>query len=93
MNLRILILFTGFLEGPAYSGTIALRQRYAPAGSRAQVMTTLSSISQLMVSAGAVIGGALHDPQTVIIVFVVVNLIAAGAAINRRVLTSIAPAP
>jgi hypothetical protein len=54
------------------------------------VMTTLSSISQLMVSAGAVIGGALHDPQTIIIIFVVINLVAAGAAINRRVLTAVA---
>jgi MFS family permease len=86
-----LIGLTGFLEGPAYSGTIALRQRHTPPAGRAQVMTTLSSISQLMVSAGAVIGGALHDPQTIIAVFVVINLIAAGAAINRRVLTSVVP--
>ena len=82
-----LIGLTGFLEGPAYSGTIALRQRHTPPAGRAQVMTTLASISQLMVSAGAVIGGTLHDPQTLIIVFVVINLIAAGAAINRRALT------
>ena len=40
-----------------------------------------------MVSAGAVIGGTLHDPRTLIVVFVVINLIAAGAAINRRALT------
>jgi MFS family permease len=82
-----LIGLTGFLEGPAYSGTIALRQRHTPPAGRAQVMTTLASVSQLMVSAGAVIGGALHDPQTIIVVFVVINLIAAGAAINRRALT------
>ena len=85
-----LIGLTGFLEGPAYSGTIALRQRHTPPAGRAQVMTTLSSISQLMVSLGAVIGGALHDPDTIIVVFVVINLVAAGAAINRRVLTSVA---
>jgi MFS family permease len=82
-----LIGLTGFLEGPAYSGTIALRQRHTPPAGRAQVMTTVASISQLMVSAGAVIGGALHDPQVIIVVFVVINLIAAGAAINRRALT------
>jgi hypothetical protein len=50
-------------------------------------MTTQASISQLMVSAGAVIGGALHDPRLLILVFVGVNLVAAATAINRRSLT------
>jgi MFS family permease len=81
-----LIGLTGFLEGPAYSGTIALRQRHTPPAGRAQVMTTLSSISQLTLSAGAVIGGALHNPFALIVVFVVVNLIAAGGAVTRRAL-------
>jgi MFS family permease len=82
-----LIGLTGFLEGPAYSGSVALRQRHTPPAGRAQVMTTLASISQLMVSLGAVIGGALHDPFVLIVVFVVVNLVAAATAINRRALT------
>lgn len=82
-----LIGLTGFLEGPAYSGSIALRQRHTPPAGRAQVMTTQASISQLMVSAGAVIGGALHDPRVLILVFVGVNLVAAATAINRRSLT------
>jgi MFS family permease len=78
-----LIGFTGFLEGPAYSGTIALRQRHAPPEARAQVMTTVMSISQLMLSAGAALGGAVHDPLTLILLFVGVNLIAAAGALSR----------
>jgi predicted MFS family arabinose efflux permease len=83
----VLILFTGFLEGPAYSGTIALRQRYAPPGSRAQVMTTVTSIQQLTMSVGAAIGGTVHRPVTLILMFVAVNLVAAAAAGSRRSLT------
>ncbi len=79
-----LIGFTGFLEGPAYSGTIALRQRHAPPEARAQVMTTVMSISQLMLSAGAALGGAVHDPLMLILLFVGVNLIAAAGALSRR---------
>lgn len=79
-----LIGLTGFLEGPAYSGTIALRQRYAPPAARAQVMTTVMSISQLMLSAGAALGGAIHHPKTLILMFVGVNLIAAAGALTRR---------
>jgi MFS family permease len=78
-----LIGFTGFLEGPAYSATIALRQRHAPPAVRAQVMTTVTSFSQLMLSAGAALGGALHDPVTLIVMFVAVNLIAAAGALSR----------
>ncbi|MGH2892801.1 MAG: MFS transporter [Solirubrobacteraceae bacterium] len=78
-----LIGFTGFLEGPAYSGTIALRQRHAPPAARAQVMTTVTSISQLMLSAGAALGGAIHHPMTLIAMFVCVNLIAAAGAVSR----------
>jgi hypothetical protein len=75
--------FTGFLEGPAYSGTIALRQRHAPPTARAQVMTTVTSLSQLMLSAGAALGGAIHDPLTLIVMFVAVNLVAAAGAFSR----------
>jgi MFS family permease len=80
----MLIGLTGFLEGPAYSGTIALRQRHTPPAGRAQVMTTVASVSALTLSAGAAIGGAIHDPGTLIIVFIAVNLVAAAAAIARR---------
>ena len=80
----MLIGLTGFLEGPAYSGTIALRQRHTPPAGRAQVMTTVASISALTLSAGAAIGGAIHDPRTLIMVFIAVNLVAAAAAIARR---------
>jgi MFS family permease len=78
-----LIGMTGFLEGPAYSGTIALRQRHAPAAVRAQVMTTLTGVSGLTIAAGAALGGVVHDPLTLIVVFTVINLIAASSAIVR----------
>jgi MFS family permease len=76
-----LIGLTGFLEGPAYSGTIALRQRHAPPAVRAQVMTTVSSFSGLTIAGGAALGGVIHDPLALIIVFTAINLIAASAAI------------
>lgn len=82
-----MIGLTGFLEGPAYSGSIALRQRHTPPAGRAQVMTTIAGISQLALSTGAVIGGAVHDPLTLIVMFVAVNLIAAAAALARRSVT------
>jgi MFS family permease len=78
----LLIFITGFLEGPAYSGSIALRQRYAPPTVRAQVMTTLGSFALISVSLGAAIGGALHDPTPAIAAFVVINLVAAVVAVR-----------
>ncbi|MGZ4172765.1 MAG: MFS transporter, partial [Solirubrobacteraceae bacterium] len=83
----LLIGLTGFLEGPAYSGTIALRQRHAPPEARAQVMTTVASLSALMLSAGAALGGAVHDPLALIVVFVAINLVAAAGALAQRSLT------
>ncbi|MFL5863167.1 MAG: MFS transporter [Solirubrobacteraceae bacterium] len=81
----LLIGLTGFLEGPAYSGTIALRQRHAPPQARAQVMTTVASLSALALSGGAALGGALHDPLVLIAVFVAANLLAAAGAVSRGV--------
>ena len=76
----LLIGVTGVLEGPAYSGTIALRQRHTPAAVRAQVMTTLQGGGLVALGAGAVVGGVAHRPLTVILAFVVVNLAAALVA-------------
>jgi MFS family permease len=75
-----LIALTGFLEGPAYSGTIALRQRHSPPEARAQVLTTVNGLTGLALSAGAVAGGAIHDPLGLILVFTAVNLVAAASA-------------
>ena len=75
-----LIAVTGFLEGPAYSGTIALRQRHAPPAVRAQVMTTLGAANLVAVSAGAAIAGAVDAAVPVILVFFAVNVAAAVAA-------------
>lgn len=76
-----LIGLTGFLEGPAYSGTIALRQRHVPPAVGAQVMTTLNGVSGLAVAAGAALGGVVDDPLGLIVVFTAVNLIAAASAV------------
>jgi MFS family permease len=76
----LLIFITGFLEGPAYSGSISIRQREAPPAVRAQVMTTLGSFALISVSVGAAIGGAVHDPTPTIVAFVVINVVAAGLA-------------
>jgi MFS family permease len=75
-----LIGLTGFLEGPAYSGTIALRQRHAPPTVRAQVMTTLTGVSGLTLAGGAALGGAIHDPLTLILLFTATNLVTAATA-------------
>lgn len=82
-----LIGLTGFLEGPAYSGSIALRQRHSPPEARAQVLTTVSGFSGLALSAGAAVGGAIDDPLALIGVFIAVNLVAAVAAIARGALS------
>jgi hypothetical protein len=72
-----LVGLTGFLEGPAYSGTISVRQRYAPPAIRAQLQTTISGIGLVAASAGAAIGGLSHHPLTLFIVFIVINGFAA----------------
>lgn len=76
----LLITLTGIIEGPAYSGTIALRQRHVPAAVRGQVFNTLGSLSLGAISLGSAIGGLLHRPVTAIAVFTAVNLVAAAIA-------------
>jgi MFS family permease len=80
----LLILLTGFLEGPAYSGTIALRQRLAPPAVRAQVMVTLNSGAMIAVAAGSAIGGVVHRPGALIVAFAAINLLAAAMVLARR---------
>ena len=70
----------GFLEGPAYSGTVALRQRYAPPSVRAQVVTTLGGATMICVAAGAALAGLVGAALPAIIGFVAVNLLAAVVA-------------
>ncbi|MGZ4194736.1 MAG: hypothetical protein ACXVRW_20035 [Solirubrobacteraceae bacterium] len=40
-----------------------------------------------MLSAGAALGGAVHDPLALIVVFVAINLVAAAGALAQRSLT------
>lgn len=75
-----LVGFTGFLEGPAYSGTIALRQRHTPPEVRAQVMTTLGGAGLVAASAGAALSGLIHQPVAAIVMLTAVNGLAAVAA-------------
>jgi MFS family permease len=76
----LLITLTGVIEGPAYSGTIALRQRHVPPAVRGQVFNTLGSLSMGAISLGSAVGGLLHRPVTAIAVFTAVNLVAAVIA-------------
>jgi MFS family permease len=80
----LLITLTGVLEGPAYSGTIALRQRHVPAAVRGQVFNTLGSLGLAAVSLGEVLGGLLHRPVTTIFVFTAINLVAAAIVARAR---------
>ena len=73
-----LILLTGLLEGPAYAGSIALRQRHAPAAARTQVLNTMAGLSQVAMSAGAVLGGALPSTTGAFAAFAAANLVAAA---------------
>ncbi len=73
-----LITLTGVLEGPAYSGMIALRQRHAPPAVRGQVMTTLNSFGGIAIAAGSAVGGLVSSPVALILILVVVNVAAAG---------------
>lgn len=75
-----LVGLTGFLEGPAYSGSIALRQRHAPPAARAQLSTTLASASLASFAAGAAVAGAIGAPRPAVFLFVAANALAALAA-------------
>jgi MFS family permease len=77
-----LITLTGFLEGPAYSGTVALRQRHVPPTVRAQAFNTLNSLGGIAVALGAAAGGLLHRPLTTVIAFAAVNAVAAAIALH-----------
>jgi MFS family permease len=72
-----LVLLSGILEGPAYSGTIALRQRHAPPHVRAQVLNTMQSLNMAAAAVGSVAGGLLHRPPYAFVAFGGLNLLAA----------------
>jgi MFS family permease len=80
-----LITLTGFLEGPAYSGTIALRQRHTPPAIRGGTMSTINGFTLAANAAGSAIAGVLDDTLALALAFTAVNLLAglvaaAGAA-------------
>ncbi len=77
----LLVGLTGFLEGPAFSGSVALRQRHIPPAVRAQVSTTVVGVIQMVSAVGAGVGGAIAQPNTLIYLFVALNLAAAGVAL------------
>jgi MFS family permease len=85
----VLVTLSGTLEGPAYSGTVALRQRHAPPGARTQVLNTIQSLNQLTTSMGSILGGLLHHPATAIAVFCGLNLLAAAIAGRGGPVTSV----
>lgn len=79
----LLVTLTGVLEGPAYSGTIALRQRHTPAALRSAVMNTLNGATFAASSVGAAVAGAVARPVTLVFIFTGVNLLAAATAFGR----------
>jgi predicted MFS family arabinose efflux permease len=79
-----LILLTGFLEGPAYSGTIALRQRRTPSAVRAQVLSTLAGAAMVGFSVGAALGGLINQVTELVLTFTGVNLVAALVVVRAR---------
>ena len=76
----LLIFLTGFLEGPAFSGSVALRQRYTPPAVRAQLMMTLNGLALSFSAAGSALAGALNQLTPLIVGFVLINALAALAA-------------
>ncbi|HTX30250.1 MAG TPA: MFS transporter [Solirubrobacteraceae bacterium] len=80
----LLVGLTGFLEGPAYSGTITLRQRLAPPAVRGQVINTLAGANLVAVSAGSAIGGAIGHALPLILAFLAINLVAAAIVAGTR---------
>jgi hypothetical protein len=77
----VLVLLTGVLEGPAYAGGIALRQRHAPPEVRAQLVTTITSSGFVIGAAGSVVGGIVGRIEPEVILFAAVNLLAAGVSV------------
>lgn len=82
----ILVCLTGVLEGPAFSGSVSIRQRYPPPAARAQVISTIMSFTLTASALGSAAGGAVRHPSTVVPIFLGVNLLAAAcmAAVGRR---------
>ncbi len=74
----LLVMLSGILEGPAFSGVIALRQRYTPAAVRGQVFNTLGSLNLTASAIASALGGVLHRPLLIVLVFAGLN---AGATI------------
>jgi MFS family permease len=75
-----LVLVSGILEGPAYSGTMALRQRRAPERVRSQMLNTMQSLNQVGAGVGSIAGGLLHRPALAFIAFAALNVAAAGVS-------------
>ncbi len=76
----LLVGLTGFLEGPAFSGSVAVRQRDAPPRVRGQVIMTLTSGNMIAGALCTAVGGAVGRPVPLIFAFVVINLAAAAVA-------------
>jgi outer membrane lipoprotein SlyB len=74
------------MSGPAYSGTIMLRQRHALPAVREQVINTLTGANMVGVAAGSAVGGAVGHPLPLIFGFTATNLLAA-ASVARRALS------
>jgi MFS family permease len=79
----VLVGFTGFLEGPAYSGSIAIRQRRSPPAARAALLSAINAFTLAGSAAGAAVAGWLGAAGPVLTAFTLAN-IAAGALCLAR---------
>jgi hypothetical protein len=84
-----LVLLSGITEGPAYSGTVAMRQRHSPPGARTQTLNTMQGLNQLTMSLGSVLGGVLHHPSVAVVAFCALNLLASGVVAGGRAVTPV----
>ena len=65
----MLVCLTGVLEGPAFAGSVAIRQRYPPPAVRAQVISTIMSVTLTASALGSAAGGAARKPATIVTLF------------------------
>lgn len=75
-----LAVLTGIVEGPAFSGSVVIRQRRPPPAVRAQIISTMASVSVTATALGSAIGGSLQGPLAIILAFTAVNALAAITA-------------
>jgi MFS family permease len=82
-----LVTLTGLFEGPALGAFFTVEQRYAPAHLRAQVFSTIGSLTLVGMACGSAVAGPVHaalGTHATLLIFTVFELAAAGAMLTAR---------